>query len=124
MTENAVEVRSLCKSFGSVKSNQNVSLELKKGEILALLGENGSGKSTFVNMLSGIYRPDSGKILIYGNEVEFYSPEDVSKGILHCLSIDDGRLDGHTVDSTDPGAHLHRYCYGWIRKFKYIPDLL
>ena len=86
MTENAVEVRSLCKSFGSVKSNQNVSLELKKGEILALLGENGSGKSTFVNMLSGIYRPDSGKILIYGNEVEFYSPEDAIQagiGMVH-----------------------------------------
>lgn len=86
MTENAIEVQSLCKTFGSTKSNNNVSLNLKKGEILALLGENGSGKSTFVNMLSGIYKPDSGKIFIYGNEVEFYSPEDAIQagiGMVH-----------------------------------------
>ena len=57
--DNAVEVQNLSKSFGTVRSNQNISLTVKKGEILALLGENGSGKSTFVNMLAGIYTPES-----------------------------------------------------------------
>ncbi len=76
MQENAIEINNLSKSFGSVKSNQNISLNVKKGEILALLGENGSGKSTLVNMLAGIYQPESGKIIIDGKERNFKSPQD------------------------------------------------
>ena len=63
-TEYAIELRDICKSFGSVAANKNINLNLRKGEILALLGENGSGKTTLMNMLSGIYTPDSGSIFI------------------------------------------------------------
>ncbi len=73
---NALEVKHLTKTFGSVVANNNLSLELKKGEILALLGENGSGKSTFVNQLAGIYAPESGEIIIDGKKIEFKSPEE------------------------------------------------
>ena len=73
---NALEVHHLKKTFGSVIANNDISLELKKGEILALLGENGSGKSTFVNQLAGIYAPESGQILIDGKECSFKSPQD------------------------------------------------
>lgn len=80
--ENAVEVLNLTKSFGTVRSNQNISLSVKKGEILALLGENGSGKSTFVNMLAGIYAPESGSIIIDGKQMLFASPQEaISAGI-------------------------------------------
>lgn len=79
---NALEVRNLTKTFGSTLANNDISLELRKGEILALLGENGSGKSTFVNQLAGIYAPESGEIFIDGKKVEFKSPQDaISAGV-------------------------------------------
>lgn len=79
---NALEVKHLKKTFGTVVANNDISLELKKGEILALLGENGSGKSTFVNQLAGIYAPESGEIFIDGKKVEFKSPQDaISAGV-------------------------------------------
>ena len=82
----AIEMRGICKSFGSVAANKNIDLKVKPGEILALLGENGSGKTTLMNMLSGIYKPDSGSILIDGREVAINSPEDAKRlgiGMVH-----------------------------------------
>ncbi len=87
MSERAyIELKGICKSFGSVQANKNVDFSLKKGEIHALLGENGSGKSTLVNMLSGIYVPDSGFIFMNGKEIRFDSPNDALRagiGMVH-----------------------------------------
>ena len=74
--EFAVRMVNITKTFGHVTANNKVYLELKKGEILSLLGENGSGKTTLMNMLSGIYFPDSGQIYIDGKEVVIASPHD------------------------------------------------
>ena len=82
----AIEVKGVTKSFGSVVANKNVNLNVKKGEILALLGENGSGKTTLMNMISGIYKPDSGTISLDGQEVNINSPEDAKRlgiGMVH-----------------------------------------
>ncbi|MDY3992066.1 MAG: ATP-binding cassette domain-containing protein, partial [Evtepia sp.] len=82
----AVELRNVTKTFGSVVANNNVSLSIRKGEILALLGENGSGKTTLMNMLAGIYFPDSGQILVDGEEVAIRSPRDafdLKIGMIH-----------------------------------------
>ncbi|MGP1543420.1 MAG: ABC transporter ATP-binding protein [Candidatus Fimenecus sp.] len=84
--EYAIKLNSLTKTFGEVKACDEVSLNLKKGEILALLGENGSGKTTLMNMLTGIYRPDSGSIFINGEEKQINSPEDAKRfgiGMVH-----------------------------------------
>ena len=78
----AIRLENLCKSFGPVQANRNICLTVNRGEILALLGENGSGKTTMVNMLSGIYKPDSGLIYLNGKQVSIRSPrEAISMGI-------------------------------------------
>lgn len=72
----ALEARGVSKYFGSVVANNNVDLSVYRGEILAILGENGCGKTTLMNMIAGIYYPDSGKILVDGKEVVIRSPKD------------------------------------------------
>ncbi len=79
-------VKNVTKTFGKVVANKNVSLDVKKGEILSLLGENGSGKTTLMNMISGIYFPDSGEIMVDGKKVEIRSPKDaydLGIGMIH-----------------------------------------
>ena len=72
----ALEMKNISKRFGSVIANHNVSLEVYHGEILAILGENGCGKTTLMNMISGIYFPDEGQVLVDGEEVVIASPKD------------------------------------------------
>ncbi len=72
----AVRMEEVTKTFGSVTANDRVTLEIRKGEILSLLGENGSGKTTLMNMLAGIYFPDSGRIYVNGKEATIASPRD------------------------------------------------
>lgn len=72
----AVSMKNVTKTFGTVVANEKVNLEIYKGEILALLGENGSGKTSLMNMLSGIYFPDEGQIFINGQEEVIKTPKD------------------------------------------------
>jgi ABC-type uncharacterized transport system ATPase subunit len=74
--DNVVEMRHLCKSFGTVQALSDVHFALRRGEILSLLGENGSGKTTLMNILSGIYFPDAGEIYVNGNHVTIRQPKD------------------------------------------------
>ena len=78
-TANAIELKKISKYFGEVIANKNISLEVRKGEILSLLGENGSGKTTLMNMLAGIYFPDEGEIFVDGTEVRITCPADAFK---------------------------------------------
>ena len=71
-----LEVKGLTKTFGGVNVNNNISLELHSHQVLAILGENGAGKSTFCKMLTGVYHPDGGQILMNGKEVHFATPAD------------------------------------------------
>jgi ribose transport system ATP-binding protein len=69
-----LRIRGLSKSFGPVKALTNVDFDLRRGEIHALAGENGAGKSTLMNIIDGIFRPDSGEIQIDGRPVTLSSP--------------------------------------------------
>ena len=83
---NAIELRNITKRFGEVVANKNVSLDVRRGEILSLLGENGSGKTTLMNMIAGIYFPDEGEIFVDGKEVVIRSPRDAYNyhiGMIH-----------------------------------------
>ena len=82
----ALEFVNISKSFGNKVANKNVSLELRKGEILAILGENGSGKTSLMNTAVGIYYPDEGQIFVNGEEASIHSPKDAYNyhiGMIH-----------------------------------------
>src|SRR6056297_3307236 len=77
-----LEMRGITKRFPGVVANDHVDLELFPGEVLALLGENGAGKSSLMNVLAGLYRPDEGEIFLRGERVDIENPGDsMSLGI-------------------------------------------
>ncbi len=74
--EPVLELRGITKSFPGVLANDHISIDLKKGEIHALLGENGAGKTTLMNILYGLYKPDEGEIYVKGKKLEVETPRD------------------------------------------------
>lgn len=109
MKEVALDLQKITKVFGTIIANNEVDLTVYRGEILAILGENGCGKTTLMNMISGIYYPDAGKIFVDGKEVVIRSPKDAfgyGIGMIHqhfklvdvftaaeniCLGVNDGK---------------------------------
>lgn len=83
---NVIEMRNITKMFPGIIANDNITLELKKGEIHALLGENGAGKSTLMSVLFGLYQPEMGEILKNGEVVKINNPNDANElgiGMVH-----------------------------------------
>ena len=78
MSEILLAAQNVTKRFPGVLANDDVSIRLRPGRILALLGENGAGKSTLVNVLFGMYRPDSGQVVIKDETVDLHGPDAVS----------------------------------------------
>jgi general nucleoside transport system ATP-binding protein len=78
----ALQARGMTKRFPGVLANDHIDLDLRPGEVHALLGENGAGKSTLMNVLYGLYRPDEGQLYVKGKEVRFTGPSDaIAAGI-------------------------------------------
>ena len=86
MENYAIEMLNITKQFPGIMANDNITLQLKKGEIHALLGENGAGKSTLMSVLFGMYRPEKGVIKKDGVEIKIRDPRDATKhkiGMVH-----------------------------------------
>lgn len=99
-----IEMLNITKEFPGIKANDNVTLQLRRGEIHALLGENGAGKSTLMSILFGLYQPTSGMIKMNGKEVHINNPNDANDlniGMVHqhfklveCFSVLDNIVLG------------------------------
>lgn len=104
MSEYAIEMLNITKCFPGIVANDNITLQLKKGEIHALLGENGAGKSTLMSVLFGLYQPEEGEIRKDGKKVEIRNPNDANAlgiGMVHqhfklveCFSVLDNIILG------------------------------
>ena len=84
--EYAIEMLNITKEFSGIVANDDITLQLKKGEIHALLGENGAGKSTLMSVLFGLYKPEKGIIKKNGEIININSPKDANKhkiGMVH-----------------------------------------
>ena len=111
----AIEMLGITKRFPGIIANDNITLQLRKGEIHALLGENGAGKSTLMSVLFGLYQPESGEIHKNGKKVEIKDPNDANElgiGMVHqhfklveCFSV---------LDNIILGAETTRY--GFLKK--------
>ncbi len=97
----ALEIRSLSKSFGAVRAARDISLTLARGEVLGLLGDNGAGKTTVVNCISGALAPDSGTILVDGTEVRIESPQRAQE-----LGVETVHQDLALVETLDVATNL------------------
>ena len=86
MNDYVIEMRHITKTFPGIKANDDITLQLRRGEIHALLGENGAGKSTLMSVLFGLYQPDSGEIYKDGKKVNIKNPNDANDlgiGMVH-----------------------------------------
>ena len=86
MDDFVIEMRNITKTFPGIKANDNITLQLRRGEIHALLGENGAGKSTLMSVLFGLYQPEEGEIRKNGVKVEINDPNDATAlgiGMVH-----------------------------------------
>ena len=89
--EYAVEMLHITKRFPGIVANDDITIQLKKGEIHALLGENGAGKSTLMSVLFGMYHPEEGSIRVHGKEavINVYPEKNKHKRYIIILSFTD-----------------------------------
>ena len=105
----AVELRDICKTWPGVMANDHVNLQVRRGEIHALVGENGAGKTTLMNILYGLIRPDSGEIFVNGQPAQISSPRDaIHLGIgmvhQHFMLIPPLTVTENIVLGSEPGG--------------------
>jgi simple sugar transport system ATP-binding protein len=111
-----LELRNITKRFPGVLANDQINLDLKEGEIHAMLGENGAGKTTLMNILYGLYQPDEGEIFVRGEKVLIHSPKDAiaaGVGMVHqhfmlipVFTVTENVMLGEEI--VKPGGFLNR----------------
>lgn len=115
-----LELKNITKKFPGVLANDNISLSVRKGEIHALLGENGAGKSTLMNVLYGLYQPDSGEIWFDGERVKIRSPKEA-------INLGIGMVHQHfklvpTLTVAENIAILEKYSFNPVINLKKVKE--
>lgn len=105
--EALLEVQNISKRFGGLMALSNVSLGLRRGEILGLIGPNGAGKTTLFNVISGIYQPDTGQVLFQGRDITHLRPHQRCRlGIGRTLQITKPFLGLSILENVTVGAYF------------------
>ena len=112
----AVELKHVSKRFAKVLANDDVSITINRGEVVALLGENGAGKSTIMKILYGLYHATSGEILIDGKKEKIASPEDAVKLGISMIQQHFSLVPAHTVTENI----ILGNCKGIIDKYRKV----
>ena len=110
-----LQLRGITKSFGSVQALTDVDFEVRRGEVMALVGDNGAGKSTLIKCVAGVQAADSGEILFEGQEVHIHGPKDAAK-----LGIEVVYQDLALCDNLDvvQNMYLGREVHDWLQRLK------
>jgi ribose transport system ATP-binding protein len=114
MGEYILKMQGITKSFPGVKALDNVSLDVKKGEVVALLGENGAGKSTLIKVMTGIYQPDNGEIEIFGEKTRFHNPADALKKGLSVIHQELAYMNDLSAAENIFVGRLPHSNFGWV----------
>jgi branched-chain amino acid transport system ATP-binding protein len=101
-------VENLSISFGGLKAVNNVSFSVEKNSIFSIIGPNGSGKTTIFNMISGIYKPDRGRILCEGENLVGFTPDRIArKGVARTFQNIELFSNATVMDNLLLGRHIH-----------------
>jgi D-xylose transport system ATP-binding protein len=113
-----LELRGVTKSFGSVQALSDVDFEVRRGEVMALVGDNGAGKSTLIKCVAGIHPMDHGQVIFDGEPVSIHSPKDAAK-----LGIEVVYQDLALCDNLDvvQNMYLGREEHDWFQRLKEPP---
>ena len=113
-----LELRGVTKSFGSVQALSDVDFEVRRGEVMALVGDNGAGKSTLIKCVAGIHPMDHGQVIFDGEPVSIHSPKDAAK-----LGIEVVYQDLALCDNLDvvQNMYLGREVHDWFQRLKEPP---
>jgi branched-chain amino acid transport system ATP-binding protein len=109
-----LKIENLTISFGGIRALSSVSFEVEKGSIYSIIGPNGAGKTTIFNCISGIYQPNSGKILFKGEDITYLRPDQVAKKRI-ARTFQNIELFSHmsTMDNLMLGRHIHMKTGVW-----------
>ena len=88
MSEPLLSIRNLTKVFGGLVAVDNVSLDVRRGEVVGLLGDNGAGKSTLIKCVSGVYQPEEGEMMFDGQRMDFATPMDARRAGIETIYQD------------------------------------
>jgi len=113
-----LEVKNLTRHFGAVKALDNCSMSIHAGEVVALAGDNGAGKTTMIKAISGVYPPTSGQILIERKPVVFSSPQEARERGIETIYQDLALADNLSI-----GANIFLGREPMCRKFGFLPVL-
>ncbi len=120
--ENIIELNEVTKKFGGITALNKASLNVKKGEVVGLIGDNGAGKSTLIKTLVGVYSPDEGQILIRGKEVYGWNALKAREAGIETVFQDRALTPQQSiVDNIFMGKEL-KYPFGFIREKEQIDE--